>query len=78
MQAPKVHFQSIGVESKAIRIAFYRPKTKELQLSYTSGTDYMYEDVPEHVFEGLRSAESKGAFLHDHILGRYKYERLTE
>lgn len=40
----------------------------------TSGT-YQYFDVPEHVFEQMRQASSKGKFISQHIKGSYRYAR---
>ena len=33
------------------------------------------QDVPNFVFEGLRTSESKGKFINKYVLSSYKYKR---
>lgn len=58
--------------STAIRRAEYDPATSVLQIWFTeSGGPYDYYGVPQHVFEGLCHAGSKGGYFNDHIRDRY-------
>ena len=47
-----------------------------LTVEFKSGGTYQYFDVPEGIFEQMRSAESKGRFLAQNIKGTYRYARL--
>lgn len=39
---------------------------------------YVYYDVPEHIYEGLDRAESKGEFMRNNIIGRFRYHQLND
>lgn len=58
--------------STAIRRAEYNPSTMILQLWFAeSGGPYDYYGVPQHVFDGLCSASSKGSYFNSYIRDRY-------
>lgn len=57
----------IRVNSSAINNAWYNNEEATLALEFKSGKNYYYNNVPYFVFEGFRSAESKGAFINKHI-----------
>lgn len=42
----------------------------ELFAELRSGWTYRYPDVPDDLWDGLRTAPSKGRFLQDHLFGR--------
>ena len=46
------------------------------EASDNGGRIYQYYEVPEHVFDGLRQADSHGGYFQDHIRGHYRYARL--
>jgi hypothetical protein len=46
-----------------------------LQVVFTSGRVYCYENVPPEVFRGLPEAESKGQYMRAHIIDVYPYRR---
>ncbi|WP_287961004.1 KTSC domain-containing protein [Caldilinea sp.] len=46
-----------------------------LQVMFTSGQVYCYENVPPEVFQGLLEAESKGRYMRDYIIDVYPYRR---
>ena len=53
----------------------YDESNQTLTVEFNSGTRYNYYDVPHHVFEGMRSAVSKGTYLNANIKGVYRYAR---
>lgn len=56
------------VNSSAIAWVDYNPATGELYIQFTSGpTVYTYYNVPQHVYDGLLRAHSKGQYFHAHI-----------
>jgi hypothetical protein len=42
-----------------------------LDITFTSGRTFSFENVPRKVFEGLRDADSPGSFFHANIKGAY-------
>ena len=67
--------QSVDVNSTAISTAQYEYDNYRLTLTFNNGADYDYNDVPNFVFEGLRTSASKGKFINKHVLSSYKFER---
>lgn len=58
--------------SSAIRRAEYDPSSKVLQIWFAeSGGPYDYYGVPQHIFEGLCKAGSKGTYFNDYIRDQY-------
>ncbi len=70
-------YQAINVNSSAIKSATYVYSSYTLQLYYANGNGYTYKSVPNHVFEGLRTSESKGKFINRYVLGQYKFKRVS-
>lgn len=65
--------QIVQVNSTAISTAIYEYETYRLKLTFNKGNSYNYTKVPNHVFEGLRTSQSKGKFINKYILPVYKY-----
>jgi hypothetical protein len=63
----------VPITSASIVSAGYSPEGSTLELEYSSGAVYQYFAVPKSVFESLLAAASKGAFVVEHIKGRYPY-----
>lgn len=53
----------------------YDDSTQVLTVEFNSGTRYDYYDVPNHVYEGMKTAESIGKYLNSEIKGHYRYAR---
>jgi hypothetical protein len=60
-----------SVSSSAISSVGYDPKSRTLEVEFTSGGVYDYSEVPKKVYESLMAAPSKGRFLAQRIRGRY-------
>lgn len=56
----------------------YDPATKHLDVTFHGGTRYRYFGVDEDVADGLRSAESQGAYLKRHIIDVCQSKKLDE
>jgi hypothetical protein len=54
----------------------YDEKSYTLEVLFRSGGLYQYFEVPKQEYEGLRSASSVGAYLSQHIKGKYRYARV--
>lgn len=59
------------LRSTAIAAAGYDPDTRELELEFTSGETYTYEDVPPEVYQELIASRSPGRFYHQSIKDAY-------
>ena len=56
----------------------YRPDTRELVITFTTGRRYLYSQVPEEAVDRFRAAFSKGSHFNRHIRDRYRYKELAE
>lgn len=65
-----------SVKSSLIDKVGYDPEAKVLavQMNYSSDV-YLYQDVPQDIFDDLLAAESKGGFYVKNIKGKFKTER---
>lgn len=64
------------VQSEMLLFAGYDRKSRILEVVFRTGGTYRYKEVPSSEYDGLMSAESKGKYMHRHIIGRYPYERV--
>ena len=53
----------------------YDDSTQVLTVEFNSGTRYDYYDVPNHIYERMKTAESIGKYLNSEIKGHYRYAR---
>lgn len=56
-----------SVLSSNLKTVGYDSKTKILEIEFHNGTIYQYFNVPETIFNGLMSANSKGSYFDSHI-----------
>ena len=56
----------------------YDVGSSTLPVIYVSGSVYEYKNVPEEVYTAMKTSFSKGAFLNQHIKGKYLYEKIKE
>lgn len=47
-----------------------------MEVEFTSGKTYRYEDVPETEYQALLGADSPGKYLLTHIDGTYSHSRI--
>ncbi len=62
-------------ESSNVSGFSYEATTQTLTVEFNSGSRYDYYDVLEHVYEGMKNADSKGRYLNTEIKGHYRYAR---
>jgi len=67
---------STPLESSLLTSVAYSTN-QTLQLEFRSGAVYRYFAVPPTVFQGLISAESKGAYFNRTIRNHFRYQRLS-
>lgn len=61
--------------SSSIARYAYDVSTQILTVEFIRGETYNYFDVPENVYEEMKTATSKGKFISDRIKGYYRYAR---
>ncbi|MDF2434309.1 MAG: hypothetical protein JWP44_3940 [Mucilaginibacter sp.] len=55
----------------------YDAAHRTLRIFYVSGNVYDYKNVPEEVYEQMKSANSKGIFLNQNIKKRFKFKKVS-
>ena len=61
--------------SSVLHSLAYERSTQELTVVFMDGTAYRYSGVPEHTYQSLLLASSKGRFFNHEIRGRYPFEK---
>ncbi len=63
MVIPEMQF----VKSSAIEMVGYDPIDMALAVMFKGGATYLYPGVPQHLYDQLMAAESKGSFVNKYI-----------
>lgn len=63
-----------GQSSNIARFS-YDEGREVLIVEFNNGATYEYFDITQNVFENMKAAPSRGAFLAHEIKGRYRYAR---
>jgi hypothetical protein len=72
-----IQMERIQVESRNIASIGYDIERSILEIEFRTGSIYQYFGVPQHVYEGLRSAGSKGQFFDLYVKkGGYPYYKV--
>lgn len=64
--------EMIRVSSSAMSAVGYAPETRQMKIQFVQGRTYIFCHVPQHIFDGLLSADSKGTYYDHHIRDRYR------
>ena len=72
--AADIEMQS--VKSSLLDKVGYDPEAKVLavQMNYSSDV-YLYQKVPQDIFDDLLAADSKGAYFVEHIKGKFSHDK---
>lgn len=62
-------------QSSVIVSGDYDPATRVLILGFRRGYRYRYAGVPQHIYDGLVRAPSKGRYFDDFIRGKFPSNR---
>lgn len=67
----------IPVQSSNLQAVGYDVSEKRLYVRFLNGSEYVYFNVPENIYQGLMQAASHGQFL-DRFVKKagYTYERI--
>lgn len=60
-----------AVQSKDLSIIGYDAKKEELEVTFKNGGVYVYQNVPEVVYQALMLSQSHGLYFNQHIKDKY-------
>lgn len=60
-----------AVESSSILAMGYDPEQRELHIQFKTGKIYIYEGVPQEVYDHMLAADSIGSYFHKFIRSAY-------
>jgi len=63
-------------QSSNIAGFLYDEASQTFTVEFKQGSKYNYYDVPQHIYDGMKIADSKGKYLNANIKGHYRYARL--
>ena len=63
--------------STAIQAFHYQASARQLFVTFVTGREYVYENVPRGIYEGFRAAGSHGRFFNAHIRDHYDFREIT-
>ncbi|MDM8520938.1 KTSC domain-containing protein [Anaerolineales bacterium HSG6] len=64
------------VDSSMISGFGYDESKQILEVEFNTGGTYRYLNVPKSVVDGLEEADSKGRYMHSHIIDQYPHQKL--
>jgi len=62
--------------SSVVKAIKYDAPSHTLRVVYVSGNIYDYKEVPEKIYEKMRTAPSKGEFLNTRIKGHFSFQKI--
>ena len=66
----------ISVSSSNIESIGYNDQSQEVHVRFLDGSEYIYKGVPQHEFDTLLNAPSKGSYLHRNYKNVFSYEKI--
>lgn len=64
------------VQSSNVVAIGYDQRTETLEVEFLKGAVYQYYGVPEHTYNDIMNAPSKGRFLNTYIRDSYPFSRV--
>ncbi|GAA4178541.1 KTSC domain-containing protein [Sphingobacterium ginsenosidimutans] len=64
------------VTSSNIASIGYDANSQTLEIEFLNGGIYQYFDIPQHIYDGLMSADSHGQYLAQNVKGAYRYSKI--
>jgi hypothetical protein len=65
-----------AVDSSMLVAVGYDEPTREMRVIFKTGDTYSYRNVPKSVYNELREAESKGAYMKTHVIDVFPQRRI--
>lgn len=72
---PDPNIIEIFLKSSNIVSTGYNRELHLLYIKFVGGAVYIYDGVPEHIYNSFLSADSHGKFAHAYIYKQYRYRR---
>lgn len=72
----KIIKEDLIVESSAIQYATYYNRSKKLFIMFSNAHCYEYQDVDQHIWEGLRASPSAGAFI-NRVIKNHHFNKIV-
>lgn len=66
------------VMSKHVAGVGYDPATQELQIAFSTGSNYVYQGVPQETYDALMQAESVGGYHALNIRSRFPFQKVNQ
>ncbi|WP_199141612.1 KTSC domain-containing protein [Pedobacter sp. ASV12] len=63
--------------SAVIRYFKYDEQSHTLKITFVTGMEYHYTNVPEKVFQLLKAAGSKGRYFNQYIKDKFKFKKIS-
>lgn len=67
----------IPVSSSTIHSVGYDSSTLTLEIAFHTGWVYHYYNVPQHIYNNLMNASSKGIYHKENIKYSFRYKRIS-
>jgi hypothetical protein len=64
------------VNSRAIHAIGYDYQSHQMEVIFSGGGIYRYENVPASVYRDFLRADSKGGYFRENVMGNYHHQRL--
>lgn len=64
------------VSSSNIASIGYDEASSTLEIEFLNHSIYQYFDVPQHIYQELMNADSRGQYLAQNIKGVYRYSKV--
>ncbi|HEX3661367.1 MAG TPA: KTSC domain-containing protein [Acidobacteriaceae bacterium] len=68
--------ERISVNSSNIASVGYDADSQTLEIEFNNGGVYQYSGVPQEIYGGMMSADSKGKYFHANINKTYPFSKL--
>lgn len=65
-----------GFDSSNIAEIAYDGPSQILQVTFHNASIYQYFDVPDHIWQAFKIADSKGIYLNSTIKGQFRYSKV--
>ena len=62
--------------SSVVSTISYDTATATLRIIFVSGMIYDYKNVPEDVYQAMKTSGAKEIYLNQHIKGKYQFEKI--
>lgn len=67
----------VKVASSNLAAVGYDKQAKVLRIQFVEGSSYDYFAVPAKLYSALMKSESKGSFFQEHVVGKYRFEKVN-